>query len=93
VKSSKRSATAARSTRAPRWLARMQEAMRLVAAATEVHGRERYDILAAAAKIVAVLREPRGNRHPFEQLTFQRSKRLLEVAICKLGRDKRRAKT
>jgi len=76
---------AARGDRAPRWVARMQKAMHLVAVAIGVHGTERYDLLVKAAKIVAALREPRTNRVPFEILTFQRSEWLLEVAIGKLG--------
>ena len=59
--------------------------MQLVAAATEVHGRQRHDIVVKAAKIVTALREPRTNSVPFEILTFQRSEWLLEVAIGKLG--------
>ena len=76
---------AVRRARAPRWLAKMRKAMQLVAAATEVPGRQRHDILVEAAKIVAVLREPRTDRVPFERLTFQRSVLLLESAIGKLG--------
>jgi hypothetical protein len=76
---------AARGDRVPRWLARMQKAARLVAAAIEIHGRERYDLLVEAAKIMVALREPRTDRVPFERLTFQRSEWLLEVAIGKLG--------
>jgi len=71
---------AARGDRAPRWLPRMQKALSFVAAATEVHGRQRYDILVEAAKIVVALREPRDHR-----LVFQRSEWFLEVAIGKLG--------
>lgn len=74
-----------RPNRAPRWLARMQQAQRIVAAATEAHGKERYDLLVDAAKIVAALREPRTDSVPFELLTFQRSANLLAVAISKLG--------
>lgn len=40
----------ARGDRAPRWLPRMQRAMQLVAAATEVHGRQRHGILGAMTR-------------------------------------------
>jgi len=86
TKASRRSPThRQRSNRRPRWLPQMQEAQRLVAAATEVHGRHRHDLLVEAAKIVAALREPRTDGVLFERLSFRRSRRLVEVAIATLG--------
>jgi hypothetical protein len=71
---------AAHGDRVPRWLPRMKKVLGLVAAATEAHGRERYDILVEAAKIVVALREPRA-----DLLMFQRSEWFLEVAIGTIG--------
>jgi hypothetical protein len=58
----------------------MRDVLRLVAMAAETHGRERYDILVEASKILVRLREPRKNAR-----TFQRAELLLEHAIGKLG--------
>ena len=76
TRSSKRST----SVRAPRWVARMRTAARLVLAATEVHGKARHALCVEAAKIVVALREPRTHL-----LTYRRVEWLLEVAIGRLG--------
>ena len=73
TKSPRRSTTAARRARAPRRARADEKGDAPRGRGTEVHGKERYDILVEAAKIVAALRVPRTNTVPFERLMFQRS--------------------
>jgi hypothetical protein len=54
----------------------------LVAAATEKYGKERYDLLVNASKIVVALHKPRAAR---ERLVFKRMQWSLEVAISEIG--------
>lgn len=63
----------------------MQKAMQIVAAASEVHGKERYDLLVEAAKILVAVRKLRIKHLPLEGLTFQRSAHLVAITISKLG--------
>ena len=76
----KKTATVTRRPRAPRWVARMRAAGRLVLTATEAHGKERHTILVEASKVLVALSEPRTHR-----ATYRRVQWLLEVAIGKLG--------